>query len=41
MYRIQCFPQDKRKGGGDLAGRCTECEIVFGGLVNVHTPFID
>ena len=34
MY-MQCFPQDKQKGGGGFSS-CTECEIVSGDL---HTPF--
>ena len=40
MYMYQCFPQDKRKGGGGGFSGCTEYEIVSGGLVHVHTPFI-
>ena len=37
-YIMQCFPQDKRKGGGELSG-CTECESLSGRLVHVKTPF--
>ena len=32
-------PRINEKGGGRSSG-CTEREIVFGGMVNVHTPFI-
>ena len=30
------FTQDEGGGGGGFSG-CTECEIVSGGLVHVHT----
>ena len=32
-------PRINEKGGGGYSG-CTEYEIVSGGLVHVHTPFI-
>ena len=32
-------PRINEKGGGGFSG-CTECEILSGGLVHVHTPFI-
>ena len=37
-HHISVSPRINEKGGG-FSG-CTECEILSGGLVHVHTPFI-
>ena len=36
---ISVSPRINEKGGGGFSG-CTEYEIVSGGLVHLHTPFI-
>ena len=39
MDKYSVSPRINEKGGGGFSG-CTECEILSGGLVHVHTPFI-